>query len=490
MASVLESMSVRISKKLMDLKYFYTLKPGEGLLFTRFSLERTGWFWFVFPRYEIRAVDEINLFKTMSASLGGTVREVNNLALESEKDIRTAVNRSIKDRADRSRISLENSIEQDMFGTKELPSQVLLKGREAAQMIQRSVVEVAGSVAERHFQSSVTKSLAQILAYARAESGSVTKSDKAFPIGTRFFFQNQSRSMYVIEEAPRVRTVFWDNTMIQLSFPYVIFLVNLEHDKFESMQMFLKEESLTDMSDTLYLPALPDIMITRSTERIRNPGLRYVNWVCFPGPNKSVGTPSEIVYSAQQVFWSSEFRTSHWHPSLRNKLNDVGFSIKKWHELSKTDPLAALKIPLCLVSSYTIKKLAESFTQPEEAFGVKKSFTQLERYVYELAPRVSIDIQEAVLEAITDDDGPAEARRCFETKLREVVSDSKIAESFSEILRKETEVVCNDGEIDTIVATIARQTGRKLTEIVMPTIQKIISDTKDEFVLSETGEGD
>ncbi len=447
----------------------------DGLKFRQLRLERQGWIWFIFPRLVLKELGDIDLVQSSKQAIESVQSSVDELAKASREEIRGAVKRSVNYRATQVQTRFGEKLDEMVAGSEQLPSAIVSKGRGAVQAVHRSIVEAAGQAASAHFEQALRKTLAQMLAYAREEAGGEPPTQVAFPQGTRFVYYGDPYTLYIIEEQPRVRTILWDDTQVMLSFPYVVFPLYLKNGKFEAMQMFFRNEPLLNPSDHLFAPPLPDIMeyVTRDGEVLKQ--LRYKYWVCFPGPKVSQGAPADVAKSAQQVFWSSNFRSDHWSRTLRDKLKGMeGFSTDVWRKLSTEAPLDIMRTSW-LETPYTVDMLGSDLKRPATAFKPIESMSKLERYVHELSGRVGTSIQEVVLNAISDSNGPAAARAMFDTKLRDAVNEAQLAERVGTLVREELMNACNDAEAETVVATVAKKASVKLVEIITPAMDTAVS---------------
>lgn len=458
----------KLDPALLKLGTFFVRAGGSGLKLREYRIERLGWIWFVFPRFALVHVRDIDLSKPIRSEEMTAQHKLHEIATSSTEEIRAAVSRSSKNRSGRVKTRLQSSLHDLVLGTEKLPTALVTQGKASAQDVHRAIVQAAGNAAAKKYTEVVRKTLAQLLLYAREEAGGTPVNPPALPIGTRFVFYGDPHTMYVIEESPRVRTVLWDEEKVQLSFPYVIFIVYLKNGQFEVVQMFFRSEPLRSIKDELYSPHLPDIMESHYEEPYKSQ-LRRRFWVCFPGPKITKGDPTGIAHSVQQVFWGSEFRSNHWHRSLREKVEKVpGFSVQRWIEKSRTDPLAAMKFSW-LKTPYTVEILAADLKKREGA-PVRESLSRLEKYLQELEERVSTAIQEAVVEAITDSNGPTAARHAFEAKIRASLEGMNLASEAARLIREQIDESCADEAIDTIVATVAKKAAIRVGEVITPAL--------------------
>ncbi len=470
----------KFSALLLALQYF--IVPSGAMQFKRYRLRHVGWIWLVFPKLALEKLGEIDLAASMDRAVKNVAVSITALADSSEKEIRKAVALNAQSRAAKRAEGFRKKGDSLIFGSKTLPSAIVAKGRTAAQAIHRSIVEAVGTTSAEHFEKAIRKTLTQMLAYAREEAGAVVEVEHALPQGTRFVYYGDPITLYIIEEPPRVRTVVWDEQLVTLSFPYIVFPIYMRKDSFESMQVFFRSEPLRTPQDALYMPPLPDVMEAVLTENgaIR-PQLRFKYWACFPGPKVSKGAPADVVKSAQQVFWSSEFRSKHWGRSLREKMEKEmkGF-YEGWHTLTNNDPVSILKTDW-VKTPYTPDKLGKDLKLRDQKFDIRASVSKLDHYAQELSVRIGTSMQEAVLAAIGTADDVRVSRAAFDKKLEEAVAEVRIEEQLGQIILEELKKASDDSGTDTIVATIARAASAQLLGIITPAMTTVTAQVAQEL---------
>jgi hypothetical protein len=442
-----------------------------GMLFRRYKLEVDGWIWFVFPRFAIKQIEEVDLSELPSQTILAVQPALDEIASLSQREIHTAVERSAVQRADNARVDFLAKMETIVSGSDELPSALLSKGRAVVQSVHRSIVEDAGIVSANHFEEVTRRMLAQMLIYAREEAGDMPQVRTALPVGTRFVYYGDRYALYIIEELPRVRTILWDGEEVTLSFPYVIFPIYLRNGKFEAMQVFFRNEPLKSASDILCVVPMPDVM--GYSERLGpekdGPKCKYV--VCFPGPRISKGTPAEIAYSAQEVFWCSNFNSRDWQDDLQDLADTMeDFSTEDWEGFSENNPIQALRTHW-LETKYTPEVLGKRLKKGKNDFNPQKSMTRLEEYLHDLGDRLSVSTQEVVVNAIEDSNALATARALFDAGLKEVLQEEHLADRMGELVRSELESACSEAQIGAVIEEVAHKASAKIADVITPTMQ-------------------
>src|SRR3989338_2144082 len=235
----------------------------NGRVFRRYRVLHRGWIWFVIPRIELEQLDLVDLTPLTEKSVDEKRIALEGLAADSAVEIREGIRRSAVNRAGRTRTRIDTQIRTIVEKGGSFPSTIVTNGRIAIQTVHRTLIESVAKVTKERFEAAIKKTLAQMLAYAREEAGSEIQQTSALPFGTRFVYKGDPYSLYVIEEAPRVRTVLWDGNKHTLSFPYVVFCLYLHQGSFSLLQVFFRNAPLTKPTDELGLPPLPDIMERR-----------------------------------------------------------------------------------------------------------------------------------------------------------------------------------------------------------------------------------
>jgi len=450
----------------------------NGLVFKRYEIQRDGWIWFVFPRLVVKEIEEIDLAQISARAVKNAQASVAALANASRTEVQDAIKANINGRASRVKEKFVQKIDEIVLGSDELPSAIALKGRAAVKSVHRSFVEAAGAAASLNFEQVIQKTLAQLLTYAREEVGVDSPQERsALPVGTRFVYYGDPITLYIVEEAPRIRTILWDNETVKVSFPYVVLPIYLNNGKFSVMQVFYRNKPLEKQSDSLGAPWLPDIMKDKGEPS----ELRYKYYLC-KGYNKvDKGSPSQVVLSAQKMFWASSFVTNDWHRGLLSDFNRwADFSGAQWINLTKNDPQKILEVAWP-DTELTPELLGKDLRKKSGASSPLESITKLDRYAKELSVRLSASVQEAVVSAIADSKGPAEARAIFDAKVREAIAESNLSERAQTFVREELLNVCSGAKADAVIKAVVKKASIKLEQILTPAAAAVISEMTEKF---------
>lgn len=464
-------MNLNPRKSIRDLLKDFLSSTGNILVpdstklmsFSRYKVTIDGWIWGIIPKFSLQKTADVDLQNVVTAVTRDQEAKLGLLAENAKDEIRASVGRSVANRTGRARTSLNKALEEAITGTETIPNLLMNNGSKSIQAVHQSIITAAGQTAAEQFRKSIQKNLGQIVIYAREEAGLMARTPEAtlaLPKGTRFAYHGHPMSLYVVEEAPRVRTVLWDGKPTTLAFPYVIFIVAMNGNSYEKLWLYFRNKPLESASNILYTPAIPDIYTDGR--------------VCYPGPKVSRGDPSEVAVSVQEMFWNSSFQTRHWLSDTRALFLKIpNFSIEKWFELSSNNPSEMLKVEWPKAKQ-TIGSLAKTLiTRSDPSLDVRNSLSNLDRYALSLTERISVSIQEAVLEQIMDSQGPALAREEFKKRMRASLEELSLGEKAAVIIREHLLSTCDESEIAAIISQVAKRSATQMAQIITPAGQEL-----------------
>ncbi len=444
--------------------------PRKEHAFKRFSLELRGWVWLVFPRISLVEHEPFTLKSIAAKAAKEVSAPLQRLGEEAQTVIKEGAERSAKQRAGRARNAFNREVDALVLGTDELPAAFATEGRTAIQAVHRSMVEAAGTIGQAQFEQGIANCLAQMIVYARKESGSGMARDEqvaALPIGTRFVYRGDSKVIYFIEEVPRVRTIRLDRQLLQLSFPYVVFALILENGRYNNFHAFFRNEPLAQPTDRLHRPPLPDL----------HPDLA----LCFPAPRITRGAPADIAVSAQLSFWESSFSSHHLNAHYEASARRIpGFSLSAWRSMSTTRPLDVLKTPW-LESDFTVASFGARAPAAATAFDAGRAMSRLERYSREVSRELSLSIREAVVNAVSDEKGVAAARASFDERMRAALHEAAIAQRMGALIRSELEKGCSDAKVHDIIAAVSKRAAVQVEETINKTLSAALVAVADQL---------
>lgn len=179
------------------------------------------------------------------------------------------------------------------------------------------------------------------------------------PEGTKFFSSKGPYSFVVVEQPPQLRTLNFTNTFfqstlkmgenewlqsksvhnkassIQLSFPFVIFVVVVDNKNAYDLKVFYNDRPLRTLHDRIFRSNFPNVQENGSV---------CLSFSRGKGKDRSV---AEKVNEIIAYFWDSHFSSDYvelnYNPSA--KIDPRLKNIWAWEEESRKDPLFTLRVP-------------------------------------------------------------------------------------------------------------------------------------------------
>jgi hypothetical protein len=251
-----------------------------------------------------------------------------------------------------------------------------------------AVVETATDVFRNVRDASVKYITGQVsIAGQKAREGHGAFNDGALPLGTRFDFSDQNRTVLVVEESPQTRTVRFDQSFFNqieknkanketylLAFPYVVYVILYNKRNGDvRMSIFYRNSSLTRFDDELFEVNLPNI----------NGGS-----VCFGSASLQNGSLLQVTQSAIAGFWQSNFNSDYpgGYREMKDRRPTEFRSVADWEASSKANPLFVLSVDWRRL--YTVKQFVSDclYQEPEDLASeirraIQDAFTDAERQV-------------------------------------------------------------------------------------------------------------
>ena len=190
-----------------------------------------------------------------------------------------------------------------------------------------------------------------------------------FPKNCRFCYQKGESTVFVIEQEPQMRTLYFkqdmlgtdfdydydeldDSERLPLALPYVIFVMYFKNNVLNYVYSCWRTQSLKSLDDMLYYPLLPNVHANLS--------------VCMASmPARQTMTFLEKIDCALNDYWASQFNSDladrWWSKHQRHDKLATG---KTWSEASLENPLFILEANL--QSAKTLKEFLETITKHEE----------------------------------------------------------------------------------------------------------------------------
>lgn len=373
---------------------FFTISDGI-LKFQHW--ERTGFFsWRVSRKYILKELYRFVLREEVNEYCGQIIRNItsniNNLPKKLRDTVVIARNESFTaNMAQTKEEALARAMEHYRIFSETGFSAII---NESKNNFRKRLLENIRRTAQQIFVHAASRSTAELLLKAREE---VLKNDSgprmisgvhALPQGTRFVFDSQEKTAFVIEQPPQVRTVsFHNHGMVRLSFPFVIFIITVTKtgSELERMRVFFRNEKITSPNDELCCPALPNISSS------------FVACSPRPAANDNV---SRMTEEAIMNFWGSRFNND-WSGNMDAAFASIAGlnSIKTWEQKTSQNAYLACSLPWQSARE-TVTGAAISALQSESGGQTKNSPLSLDAHVERLGEAIGQRIQEACLELI------------------------------------------------------------------------------------------
>lgn len=152
------------------------------------------------------------------------------------------------------------------------------------------------------------------------------------PANTRFFYNNGSNTVAVVEQPPQIRTVIVKDKLAgttkgqelyRISLPYVIFVVKLSDNKFEGLYVYYRKRPLESMRSRLYETNFPN---TKSCN------------VCLGFDGHKSEDLGERINEIITHFWNSPFNKD-WNGSYEEyQSEDSRLSFRNWEIETRENP--------------------------------------------------------------------------------------------------------------------------------------------------------
>jgi hypothetical protein len=161
-------------------------------------------------------------------------------------------------------------------------------------------------------------------------------SSEILPLQSRFFFRQADISLFVVEQPPQMRNIYYQNERFHLAFPFVIFVAGFRGNNFETLNCFYSNQSLKSAESELFLSNMANI--------------NEQGYVCLGSEardrvnrlNGSFGDKTDLAISS---FWQASFNND-----LHHRFVSYGIKYKEletyhsWARYSKKNSLFVLNI--------------------------------------------------------------------------------------------------------------------------------------------------
>lgn len=219
-------------------------------------------------------------------------------------------------------------------------------------------IEIAGNrvAVKQHGKEALSAPLADFLALL-ADHSDHCWLPEPIPEGVRFLYRRFDTMVLVIEEKPQLRTVRWLEEgspapfgpearyrIVRLAFPFVVLVLVLRAGQLTRFQQcFYRNAPLTDLSDWLSCPNLPNVAKVQGQPC----------WLCLA--NLAVLPPrwEDKVTTLRTHLWGAGFNRSseinegmsYWSFPATRHLDPRVKSLAAWEAASRSDPFFPLELP-------------------------------------------------------------------------------------------------------------------------------------------------
>ena len=197
------------------------------------------------------------------------------------------------------------------------------------------------------------------------------------PRNVKAAYTKGCRTVILIEQDPQVRSVSFSGDLLtqsvankslnskhrsegyrfNLSFPYVIFCIVFDHEKYSHHEVYFRNKTLSSSREHVYLAPLPNIWRNRPNNTVEPDAKFMCMGVDFSGKIAAENTMSRQCDVVISSFWQMTFNGhlgTGGHESIDKRI--ANFAI--WQEESQKDPLFILSVQW--TNSKTAKGIVEA----------------------------------------------------------------------------------------------------------------------------------
>ncbi|MBI3273803.1 MAG: hypothetical protein HYZ69_01530 [Candidatus Colwellbacteria bacterium] len=463
-----KKMEARVLRNLSFPQEFYIPKSETSGHIVRPELYHHAWG--IFPLYRFTKIREVQWKKEMWESMA----PVSSALLQLTETLRMRFVSLLGKQAKKQIIATHESAEEKIAAAYTNFHELFITNliKKSVDNFRRNLLEKLGANCGKIFASNVHdclgmlahKTCEEFAKQSLQESAILRSGECSLPDNTRFLFEHKKTLLFVIEQKPQVRNVFFAETPRSekkypstLAFPFMVFFIAIRKNSFRELRVFFRNSPLENARNELLCPALPNI--------------HEVDFrVCFPSPGTQ-GNAKEIVSETLQNFWGSVFN-SDWNAFLRAAQTSFPqiASLERWQEETKRNPAFITTINWHPAQT-TVEKTAHRFLEFVEREAVKDpakktDLSPLERYVEKLSGEITQKIQEAcffLVERIAVNDpskkiAEQELKKTFDGVFADIEKD--IAEDIDAIFAPLTDPQFIETPINKAVAAIESDVKR------------------------------
>ncbi len=149
--------------------------------------------------------------------------------------------------------------------------------------------------------------------------------DLVFPYGTKAVLQQGDEKFVIVEQPPQTRTCIFEDNKLQLAFPYVVFIIQM-NASYNDLLVGLSPKPIKSLNDSIYSIPLPNV----DDEKF---------YICLgQAINKinKIKQPGIIVENIISAFWQTAFTL--YADEMVDHCDYNLLSFANWSKLTKEDP--------------------------------------------------------------------------------------------------------------------------------------------------------
>jgi hypothetical protein len=156
----------------------------------------------------------------------------------------------------------------------------------------------------------------------------------SLPKNTKFYLKQGKATIFVIEQAPQMRTIYFEGTKYHLAFPFTILIPVFVYEEYVGFYFFFANKPLNSLADKVFLSPLHNV--SEDGE------------VCMGGGSAEMGLCNGISEKANRAvsgFWQASFNTdiSAKHNEYARTFKEFA-SYEEWEKNSAKNPAFPLAL--------------------------------------------------------------------------------------------------------------------------------------------------
>ncbi|MCX6795215.1 MAG: hypothetical protein NT165_00575 [Candidatus Falkowbacteria bacterium] len=188
------------------------------------------------------------------------------------------------------------------------------------------------------------------------------------PSNARFFLSRGKVTLFVMEQAPQIRTIQYCGKRFRLAFPYTVFIAVFKEEYFQNLLFFFSNKPLKTIDDEIFLATL---------NNIGNEGYVCMGSSAVDEISRTQGSLAEKAEVAVSCFWQTPFNgdLSTVRESYASQKQYKSYGA--WERYSEKNSLFPLGVSFTSAGTLT-KKLEDIFS--DESSLSKNMLTQVDSW--------------------------------------------------------------------------------------------------------------